>query len=77
MRRMSREQTEEMQGLIEHLDEWMSKGGFMPTAWMKGRNEAKEVSVRNSETGNFGVSEVKTICSNELMKGGMWPRIKN
>ena len=31
--------TEELPELVEALDEWLSKGGFLPLEWAKGRNK--------------------------------------
>jgi hypothetical protein len=63
VRRLSREQSAELQELIEALDEWIMKGGFLPTPWAVGQKKSAESS---------------TVVASRLSvaKGGVWPRVR-
>lgn len=60
IRRLSQEQSAELQDLVEELDEWLVSGGFLPAAWRS----------KNSSRSSRDVAEKKNN------RAGTWPIIK-
>ncbi|QIG58272.1 hypothetical protein SEA_SKOG_120 [Gordonia phage Skog] len=44
---LSRGEVDALTGLFENLDEWMTKGGFAPTAWRADRQPTQPIKVHD------------------------------
>lgn len=44
IRRLSREESAELQELVEGLDEWITKGGFLPSSWSVPRSSKEPMN---------------------------------